>query len=58
MELVGEDFSVVDFIPNDKFKVALGDTLEDGSKFSVLGCGASRDLRLLGFETLPVTRKR
>lgn len=29
--------------------------MEDGSELSVLGCGASRDRRDLGFATLPVT---
>lgn len=56
MEFKGEDFNGVDLIPKDKFKVVLGDTLEDGSELSVLGCGASRCRRVLGFATLPATR--
>lgn len=57
MKFEGEDFSGVDLIPKDKFKVVLGDTLEDGSELSVLGCGASRGRRVLGFAMLPATKK-
>lgn len=46
-----------DLMPKDKLKALLGDTLEDGSEFSVLDCGASRGRRFLVFATVPETKK-
>lgn len=48
----------VGLIPKGKLKVLLGDTLEDGSELSVLRCGASRERRVLVFETVPETNKK
>lgn len=55
---LGGDLRRDDFMPKDKLKALLGDILEDGSEFSVLDCGVSRDRRFLVFATVPETKER
>lgn len=54
---LGGDLRRDDLMPKDKLKALLGDILEDGSEFSVLGCGASKGRRFLVFATVPETKE-